>query len=129
MSTRSTTPAVQARGILLAAALLLLLPACSTLARQAGPSVDWDGDRDPTSFVLEVENQNFNQARIYLIHNGQRRRLGMVNGGTTQTFEVDTWGGSEIRVEVDFIAGGGFTTDPLVIWPGENVVLRIPARA
>ncbi len=110
-------------------ATLVLLSGCALLSRQAGSPVNWDGEREPTTFVLEVENQNFNQARIYLIQNGQQQRLGIVNGNTTETFEARTWGGSEIRVRVDILAGGGFTTDPLVIWPGENVLLRIPSRA
>ncbi len=117
------------KATILMSLMFLALPACAGLPQSGEPAVDWDRTGDPSTFTLEVENQNFNGARIYIHQDGRRHRLGLVNGNRTEEFEVTAPGGSEIRVEVDFIAGGGFTTGPLVVWPGESVRLRIPSRA
>lgn len=101
----------------------------------AGCSVPLLGERgDPTVgpqenvVILEVENQNFKDARIYVIWNSSRDRVGMVTGNTRQTFRLRGQEG-QLRVQVDFVAGGGFTTDPLQVWRGETIQLVIPPSA
>jgi hypothetical protein len=101
----------------------------------AGCSVPLLGERaDPTAapeeniVVLEVENQNFKDARIYVIWNSSRDRVGMVTGNTRQTFRLRGQEG-QLRVQVDFVAGSGFTTDPIQVWRGETIQLVIPPSA
>lgn len=84
--------------------------------------------RLPEEVILEVENQNFLDARIHANWNGVRQRLGLVNGNTTQTFRLRGRDGI-LRVEVDFVAGGGFISDPLSVWRGDTVRLVIPPGA
>jgi len=108
-----------ASGLLL---LTLLLQGC--LAGSRGPD-PFAATRDDGPVVLQVQNQNFLDARIYVLWNGQRERAGFVVGLTTETFRFERRQGT-LRVQVDFIAGGGFTTDAIGVWPGEVVELVIP---
>lgn len=113
----------------LGAAVMTLLVAagqgCQPFAREA-PS-GWD-DAPGDSFVLEVENQNFNEARLYARWNGMRERIGSVVGNRSQNFTL-RWRTGDLRVEVDFLAAGGFISDPVVVNPGDTVVFRIPPGA
>ena len=49
----------------------------------------------------------------------------MVTGLTSQTFELNIRG-SELRLQVDFIAGGNFTSDRIMVNPGDHVQVTIP---
>ena len=76
--------------------------------------------------MLTAENQNFSDATIYAVWDaGNRQRLGMVTGLTSQTFELDIKG-SELRLQVDFIAGGEFMSDRIMVNPGDHVQVTIP---
>jgi hypothetical protein len=113
-------------GRLLAVGLsLLLLGGCALLGRGREDDAFGPGDRDGP-VALEIQNDNFKDARIYARWNGDRRRIGMVTGKTSESFEL-AWRSNDLRVEVDFIAGGGFVTDAMAVWPGERVHLWIPA--
>jgi hypothetical protein len=76
---------------------------------------------------VSIENQNFYDATVYLSWRGDRRRLGVVGGNTTQTFESQ-WFGPEVTIQIDLLAGGRRTGDPIGISPGEELVVQIPAN-
>jgi hypothetical protein len=78
--------------------------------------------------TLEVENQNFNDARIYLVLYGERTRLGQVPGHSTRTFSF-ALPPDDVRIEVSFIGGGGFVTEPMPVMPGDPLVLQIQPDA
>lgn len=79
--------------------------------------------------TIEVQNQNFYDARIYLIELGTRTRLGNVSGNSTRVFRFSAEQ-TEIQILVDFIGGGGgFTTDIMVVNPGEELLLIVTANA
>jgi len=80
------------------------------------------------SFSIEVRNDNFNQARIFALWNGDRRRLGSVGGNQTEIFTLD-WRTQDLRLEVDFLAAGGFVSDRISVNPGDQLYFRIPAGA
>jgi len=84
--------------------------------------------RESEATFLEVENQSFLDARIYVIWEGARSRVGVVTGKTTEVFRFQRREG-QLRVEVDFVGGGGFTTDVIQIWSGEVARLVIPPTA
>lgn len=102
----------------------LTVSACSILPRgeRAAPDAA-QSNREPV--LLEVNNQNFQDARIYVIWDGFRERAGLVNGNTRQTLRLQSRDG-QLRVEVDFVAGGGYVTDPIQVWRGETIQLIIP---
>jgi hypothetical protein len=111
-------------GAALCVLILLLQAGCALRGEGVRPDPETGGGPEPT--FLEVENQNFRDARIYVIWEGVRTRVGMVVGNTTETFRFEKQQGQLLRVEVLFIAGGGFTTDEMQVWPGEVARLVIP---
>jgi hypothetical protein len=88
---------------------------------EAGPQLQ-------AELTLEVENQNFNDARIYLVLYGERTRLGQVPGHSTRTFSF-ALPPDDVRIEVSFIGGGGFVTEPMPVSPGDQLVLQIQPDA
>ena len=78
--------------------------------------------------TLEVQNQNFYDARIYLIELGVRTRLGNVSGNSTREFRFGVEQ-TEIQILVDFIGGGEFTTESMVVNPGEELLLIVTANS
>ncbi|TVR61935.1 MAG: hypothetical protein EA422_12000 [Gemmatimonadales bacterium] len=118
-----------ARGTTLLGIFLLLLSmsACASLTG-AGAGA-WDAERSgEDDFTLVVDNQSFNEARIYARWNGDRRRLGSVGGNRSQTFTLP-WRAGNLRVEVDFLAAGGFVSEPVTVSPGDTIEFRIPPHA
>lgn len=128
---RASAPSRTARRLptLLSVVVLVLaiLPACLPLGRDSGSGWDLD-DRGEERFTLRVENHNFLDARIYARWNGDRRRLGTVNGNQNRDFRLG-WDGRPLRVEVDFVAGGGFVSQGITVNPGDVIHFRIPASA
>ena len=116
--------------LLLAAVLIPLLTSGCFLRSDRADSNPFQGQaRDRSGpMTLEVLNDHFNDARIYTLWNGNRRRIGTVIGKTQESFEIPV-GHGDLRVQVDFIAAGGFTTDPITVWPGEVVQLVIPSAS
>lgn len=108
-------------------ALALTLQMGCLFSRQNEPDNPLVVRSGETSITLEIKNDNFNDARIYVLSYGQRSRIGTVTGATFETFELD-WKDDELRVEVDFIGGGGYTTDLILVSSGDVVYLRIPSR-
>lgn len=103
--------------------VLMLQAGCALRGDTVRTDPEVDGPPEPT--FLEVENQNFLDARIYVIWEGVRTRVGMVTGHTTETFQFEQRQGQLLRVEVDFVAGGGFVTEEMQVWPGETASLVI----
>lgn len=105
--------------------LLVILSGCGL--RGGGDDGDLFRSRDRSGpVVLEVQNDNFNDARVYTLWNGERRRIGTVIGKTENRFEFAHRQG-DLRIQVDFLAAGGFTTEPIMAWPGEVIHLVIPS--
>lgn len=78
--------------------------------------------------TIEVQNQNFYDARVYLVHLGARTRLGQVNGHSTRIFSF-ALPPDQVRIEVSFIGGGGFVTESMPVSPGDQLVLLIEPDA
>lgn len=112
---------------LTAPAALLLLSALGGCAGQKGADAE-AGPQSPAEVTIEVENQNFNDARIYLLLYGERTRLGQVPGHSTRTFSF-ALPPDDVRIEVSFIGGGGFVTEPMPVMLGDELVLQIQPDA
>ena len=105
-------------------ALALFAAGCAS----GGRPLSYGGEDRPEAQEARItaENQNFSDATIYAVWDaGNRQRLGMVTGLTSQTFELQIKG-SELRLQVDFIAGGNFTSDRIMVNPGDHVQVTIP---
>ena len=124
--------AAHRRGALLRAGLAMLVTlvaaGCASFAGGESRS-GWDvGGEGRETVSLRVSNQNFSDARVYALWNGERRRLGLVTGNSSQTFTMNWRPGATLRIEVDFVAGGSFVSEGISSWPGESWEFIIPAR-
>jgi hypothetical protein len=98
--------------VLLGGALL----ACSgsTLGRQTEEPVQ-----------LTVLNNRFEDATIHALwKGGAKRRVGVVTGMTSKTFSFE-WVSDEVRFEVDFLAAGDYTVEPIQVSAGDHLDLVI----
>jgi hypothetical protein len=82
---------------------------------------------EPT--MVRVENQRFNDMRIYVYQSSQRIRLGTANGLSTATFTIPKSvmaGITTLRfVAVPIGAPGAEVSEEITVNPGEQLVLRI----
>jgi hypothetical protein len=102
----------------LGVALALFAAACASSGNDV-PSPFVQGDE--ATVGLTVDNQDYRDATVYANWNGVRQRIGMVIGKTTETFTIP-WEDFQVRLEVDFVGGGGFESrEPIGVWPGEHV--------
>jgi hypothetical protein len=106
-------------------ALALAVAGCASGGREVDDAFD-NSSPEAQEAQLTAQNQNFSDATLYAVWDaGNRQRLGMVTGLTSQTFKLDIRG-SELRLQVDFIAGGNFTSDRIMVNPGDHVQVTIP---
>ena len=79
--------------------------------------------------ILRVDNQSFNDMRIYVIQGGQRIRVGTANGKQTSTFKLPRSvisGFTTVRVQaVPIGANGNSVSEEISVQPGEELELRI----
>ena len=76
---------------------------------------------------VEVDNQNFNDATIYVLTGSGEQRLGIVRGKSVKTFVARLMGPYEVRLRVRLLAGGSFTTEAMHASPGETLLLIVPS--
>ncbi len=80
--------------------------------------------------TLSVENDNFNDMRIYIHQGSQRIRLGTANGARVSPFKLPksvVFGATSLRFEAVPIGGRGASiSETITVHPGEAITLRIP---
>ena len=69
------------RPLLLLCAALIVTAACSSHRRRAATD-----SGPPPDVTLQVTNHNFLDVTVFVLHDGQRLRIGLVTGSTTQSF-------------------------------------------
>lgn len=108
------------------AALALALIACSGGSSGSQADESFATPRADQIFI-EVDNQNFDRATVWYQTSGNRRRVGVVEGKTSQTFTIDNWRiAAPIQVEIVLTAGGRCITPELQADPGDNLYLQVP---
>lgn len=112
------------RRTLVIATVGLLLAGCAGRNRSE-PGIIPD---EPT--MLSVENNSFNDMRIYVHQGSQRIRLGTAPGMQTSSFRLPksvVFGATELRFEAVPIGGRGASiSERITVNPGEAIILRIP---
>lgn len=107
------------------AALLLLVPLASSCVF-ARPAI-----RDPTTprhIQLDVLNNNFSDATLWIVvRESARERLGVVGGKTDTTFVIPWDFPQPIRMEIDMLAGPRCLTRAIEADPGDILQLEILA--
>lgn len=116
-----------ARGSLAVAAALTLAAALGGCAGRPGADSEAAPQSQP-GVTIDVENQNFYDARVYLLVLGSRTRLGEVAGHSTRTFSFAV-PADNVRIQVSFVGGGGFTTEPMPVSAGDELELQIMPNA
>jgi len=83
--------------------------------------------RDPSfpPITVEVNNQNFYDATVYLLWRSDRHRLGVAAGNGKETFTTN-WGGPEVTVVIEMLAGRRYQSVPIGVSPGDDLVVEIP---
>lgn len=98
----------------------VVMAACAAGACASGPVPD-----SGPPVVIEVQNNNFQDATVYAVRDGERQRLGVVIGKTDDAFTIPWRPGMVVRLEVRFLGGGACVTPDYGMDPGQRFVLDL----
>lgn len=113
---RSSRPAVRT----LAFAALVALAGCA--GRHAPSPFDPQG---ATTLRIDIDNQNFDQVRVYALTVRGPRALGQVGGRSSGTFTMEWRQLDEIRFRLEFLAAEQYETDRINASPGDRIEVYI----
>jgi hypothetical protein len=103
--------------------VLMTIVACTSRGMSAG------GPEAPST-TLEVTNQSFDNVTVYVVRNTTRRRLGVVNAISSQTFRIPpdmVLEGNTLSFLADPIgAGRPPVTREMLIRAGDRINMTIP---
>jgi hypothetical protein len=108
--------------------LTFFLGVALTACASPGASAFSDGV-EPGTVHVEVDNQNLNDATIYVLTGAGEWRLGIVRGKSEKMFVARLVAPDNVRLRVRMLAGGSFITDSINTIPGETIQLIIPPGA
>ena len=83
------------------------------------------GPQSGPPIVIEVQNNNFRDATVYIVRDGERQRLGVVIGKTDESFPFPWRPNMVIRLEVRFLGGGACVTPDYGMDPGQRHILDL----
>ncbi len=83
------------------------------------------GDPEGARIQIEVQNSTFEDATIYAVWSGHRRRLGTVTGTSTAEYRLLWTHSVPLQIEIRLLAGRGCTTRQIVADPGDIILLEI----
>ena len=113
--------------LLIQASLIVVLAtaACAGGSRETAP--------EPTeSAAVQVQNQGFSDMVVYAVNGGQRIRLGLATGNSTNTFTIPRHlirGAGGIRFLADPVGGTRTpVSEEMTVNPGDIVTLTIPPQ-
>jgi len=108
--------------------LALLMPmavlvGCSHQGRSTGSS--FSSDPGSNSVRIYVTNRNFMDATVWAVTTGTRKKLGTVIGKQEEVFTLPWDFSTDLWLEIDMLAGGRCTTEPLPVDPGDDLEVVI----
>ena len=106
-------------------ALLMLSLACTTQGRRLDSEPFTTSTERPDSVLLEVQNLNFSDARLYALRDGQRISLGRVGGKQDARFTIPWRFNQDLRIEINLLAGPTCVTERLQVDRGDILELQI----
>ena len=107
----------------LALILLLLVGGCGQNPPPANtPFGDAPEDR---SIRIYVTNRNFMDATLWALTQRGRERLGVVTGKREAVYTLAWMNYSDLKIEIDMLAGPRCTTRVLQVDPGDDIELVI----
>ena len=101
-------------------AAVLVVSACASSASNV-----FSGDSGEV-VTLRVRNQQLQDARVYIIVDRQRARLGSVRGNETRTFRHPIDGVRTINIEFDITLGARCVTRGVSLGPEDAYEVTIP---
>jgi hypothetical protein len=108
-----------------------LIVVLAAAAACAGRSRD-TGAQPTDSAAVQVRNQGFSDMVVYAIDGGQRIRLGLATGHSTNTFTIPRHlirGAGGIRFLADPVGGNRTpVSEEMTVNPGDLVTLTIPPQ-
>lgn len=108
-------------------AFILLVTLISTGCSRRAEPVFGSGPNGERTLVLEVSNQNFNEATIYVLRYGDRIRAGNVIGKSRATLRVRWASSAPLRVEIRLLADETCITREVSAEPGDVVSVEVPS--
>jgi hypothetical protein len=120
MGIRTSTQVSCRVGRLLGVLLILSTHACShTISAPVGTP------KSSESVPLRIDNHNWLDVVIYVVHDGQRTRLGLATATNSATFSLPMHllgQGREVRFLADPVGGHGtVSTETIVVQPGQSI--------
>lgn len=110
---------------ILVAAAAVLAGACGS--GTAGRTPAFDGATD-AGLTITIRNQRTGEVRLWVWIDGQRRRLGSVQGVETRTFRTRLDHVAEVRLEFDVTLGSHCITRTVSLEPGNRLDITIPTN-
>lgn len=102
--------------------MLFSPPACVLFGRGRAPSAQ---DAPDGEIALKVTNHNYLDVVIYVLHGGQRTRVGTVTGSSSAIFYLQSWViglGREIRLYGAPIGSTSYaSTETLIVQVGQEI--------
>lgn len=83
------------------------------------------GDRGMNQIRIEVRSLNWNDATLYALSGGERRRIGVVPSMGEEEFVFDWRMSDVLRIEIDLLAGDRCVTREMMVDPGDRIYLQI----
>lgn len=105
--------------------LLSVAVACATPGQRRYSEPFTTSTERPDSVLLEVQNLNFSDARLYAIRDGQRMSLGRVGGKQDARFTIPWRFSQDLRIEINLLAGPTCVTERLQVDRGDILELQI----
>lgn len=103
---------------------LALVTATAHITASARPAVAQQDESVRREFIIEIENDNFNDATVYALRGGLRLRLGFVGGFGRDTFKF-RWPDGDLRIEIKLLAVGSYYTQVMSLDQGDELRLTI----
>ncbi len=117
----STTMTVKILGLVFG---VFAAAACAGSGGTGAPSSTIRPVNEQKEISVDVENQSFYEATVYAYRSGYRKRLGLVQSLSSESFEF-VWTMGELRFLVDFLANGCILTDPMTVDLGDYLLLTL----
>ncbi len=108
-------------------AFAVLVTGCAGGGARSRPEPALDGDLSQV-LTVTIENQQLNEARVFLFIDHDRRRLGTVRGNQQETFHVPITHIAQVRLEFDLTLGEHCVTRDIPLGPGEQIDVTIPVN-
>jgi hypothetical protein len=80
-----------------------------------------------TQLFVQVENQGFNDLRLYAISSRGNQSLGSVQGNTVRRLTLEWRQMEQLSFRMEVLAGRSYTTNVVSASPGDHVFLVIPS--